>query len=214
MTLLMANISFHVVNVLALYWASQSRAAKLLKNAMSFYYNHHCQPGSPIHVMSFSEISDGLRFLNDGKKGGKIVFRAGDGDTVMVDLPKAKPVEFGADATYLVVGGFGGLGQHIAKWMAGRGAHHLILLSRQGADHPEARNVLGQLRSAGAEAQALQCDISDIASVTEAMKQLELKQLPPIRGIIQAAMALAVWEHSKTIMIHADSYSRMQLSNR
>ncbi|MCW3845489.1 polyketide synthase dehydratase domain-containing protein, partial [Micromonospora yasonensis] len=36
-----------------------------------------------------------------------------------------------ADATYLVTGGFGGLGQAVAGWLAGRGAVNLVLVGRR-----------------------------------------------------------------------------------
>ncbi|KAK2005280.1 KR-domain-containing protein [Colletotrichum eremochloae] len=44
---------------------------------------------------------------------------------------------FRNDASYLIVGGLGGLGRSLCLWMAARGARHLVLFSRS-ADEPDA----------------------------------------------------------------------------
>ncbi|MFM7326651.1 MAG: KR domain-containing protein, partial [Nodosilinea sp.] len=46
-------------------------------------------------------------------------------------LPPAGPT-LDAQATYLITGGTGGLGQHLAHWLVAQGARHLVLLSRRG----------------------------------------------------------------------------------
>ncbi|CAG8902537.1 unnamed protein product [Penicillium egyptiacum] len=191
MTPFTKNISFHSVNILELYQTSLSLAAKLFGSAMEFYYEFHCQPAGPLHVLNFSEIPHGLRLLRGGKQIGKVVLKAGDADMVMAIPPPIKTAQFRSNATYIVVGGFGGLGEYIAKWMVEHGAQHLVLLSRRGADHPDARKVLQNLAAAGANVQAFKCDISDIESVKKVMKQWELEGSRPVRGIIQAAMTLA-----------------------
>ncbi|MGW4566982.1 KR domain-containing protein, partial [Streptomyces sp. NPDC004561] len=40
--------------------------------------------------------------------------------------------------TVLVTGGTGGVGRHLARWLAGAGALHLVLTSRSGPDAPGA----------------------------------------------------------------------------
>ncbi|MGW4651029.1 type I polyketide synthase, partial [Kitasatospora sp. NPDC004289] len=40
--------------------------------------------------------------------------------------------------TTLITGGTGALGGHVARWLAGRGAEHLLLVSRRGAEAPGA----------------------------------------------------------------------------
>ncbi|KAK1951932.1 KR-domain-containing protein [Colletotrichum sublineola] len=45
---------------------------------------------------------------------------------------------FRNDASYLIVGGFGGLGRSLCLWMAARGARHLVIFSRSAAAKPDA----------------------------------------------------------------------------
>ena len=46
--------------------------------------------------------------------------------------PAEGTVELHADGSYLITGGLGGLGIKIARWMAERGARHLVLVTRRG----------------------------------------------------------------------------------
>ena len=152
--------------------------------------------------MAFSHIPDGLRLLRSGKQVGKIVFQAKNDDEVLAIPPPRKAVKLHADATYIIVGGFGGLGQHIAKWMAQRGARTLVFLSRSGADHVDARKVLEEIATEGGKGIAYKCDICDLEQVEATMKAIATDGLPVVRGIVQAAMALAV---SSQALLRLDS---------
>ncbi|MDG9715509.1 type I polyketide synthase [Streptomyces sp. DH24] len=63
--------------------------------------------------------------------------------------------------TALVTGGSGALGRHIAHWLLDRGADHLVLVSRRGADAPGARELHAELVGRGAEVTLAACDITD-----------------------------------------------------
>ncbi|RYC64341.1 hypothetical protein CHU98_g1857 [Xylaria longipes] len=53
------------------------------------------------------------------------------------------------DASYVIVGGLGGIGRATAKWMAGKGARHLILPSRSGPTFQASLQVVQELKDAG-----------------------------------------------------------------
>lgn len=99
---------------------------------------------------------------------------------------------FRPDATYLIVGGTGGLGRSMAKWMAQKGARNVVLLSRSG----KADGKVGQLiddvrRSMGANVVVRACDVADEGSVKALVDDCK-SSLPPIRGVVHAAMVLRV----------------------
>ncbi|MGB3440118.1 MAG: beta-ketoacyl synthase N-terminal-like domain-containing protein, partial [Actinophytocola sp.] len=52
----------------------------------------------------------------------------------------------------LVTGGTGGLGGHVARWLAGRGVRRLVLVSRRGVEAPGAAELVAELAGLGAEA--------------------------------------------------------------
>ncbi|MCX5381156.1 type I polyketide synthase [Streptomyces sp. NBC_00091] len=67
--------------------------------------------------------------------------------------------------TVLVTGGTGALGAHVARWLAGAGAGHLVLTGRRGAAAPGAEALAAELRALGAEVTVAACDVSDRAAL-------------------------------------------------
>jgi hypothetical protein len=56
---------------------------------------------------------------------------------------------FHKDASYLLVGGLGGIGRAIASWMVENGAKYLILVNRGGLSTDTARSSVQLLRDKG-----------------------------------------------------------------
>jgi len=90
--------------------------------------------------------------------------------------------------SYLITGGFGGLGLEVAKWLVAQGAKHLALVGRRGT--PEsAHAALADLRRAGAEVSEFKADISQPGQVEHLFAQIE-QAMPDLRGIFHAAGVL------------------------
>ena len=98
---------------------------------------------------------------------------------------------FDRNATYVIAGGFGGLGRSIAGWMVSRNARHLILLSRSGARNKTALELLDELKAKGVTVAAPICDISDEQALVSALNVCS-RTMPPIKGCIQGSMVLKV----------------------
>lgn len=99
--------------------------------------------------------------------------------------------KFEANATYVVAGGFGGIGRLILRWLAKRGAKHLIVLSKSGPASEAASNAVRDLSEQGVTIAAPECDVSSMESLSKALDDCGQK-MPPIRGCINAAMVLNV----------------------
>lgn len=103
------------------------------------------------------------------------------------------PVVLKPDATYVLVGGLGGLGKAVAGLLADRGARHLIFVSRSGAKTPEDFQCLSSLSQRGVNALALPVDVCNEDDLRRA---LSTTSMPPIEGAVQCAavVADAVWD--------------------
>jgi NAD(P)-dependent dehydrogenase (short-subunit alcohol dehydrogenase family) len=99
------------------------------------------------------------------------------------------------DATYLVVGGLGGIGRSVSRILAERGAKHLLLISRS-AGKPSDQEFLSDLKNMGCNVHTQQCDVASRESLMAVENMLKSHSMPPVRGIVQAAMVLedAVFE--------------------
>ncbi|ROP35695.1 acyl transferase domain-containing protein [Saccharothrix texasensis] len=74
--------------------------------------------------------------------------------------------------TALVTGGTGGVGAHVARWLADRGARHLVLVGRRGADTPGARELAAELEALGTTVTLAACDVADRDAVAALVADL------------------------------------------
>ncbi|MEU9332326.1 amino acid adenylation domain-containing protein [Streptomyces sp. NPDC048290] len=93
------------------------------------------------------------------------------------------------DGAVLVSGGTGGLGRRVAGWLAGtHGVRDLVLVSRQGAESPGARDLVAELSALGAEVTVVEGDVADRADVARVMALFGEER--PLRGVVHAAGVL------------------------
>ncbi|GLW76034.1 hypothetical protein Aglo01_05160 [Actinokineospora globicatena] len=87
-----------------------------------------------------------------------------DAGTLVRKLARTSPRptrDWTPTGTTLVTGGTGALGTHVARWLADRGAPHLLLTSRRGPNAPTADALAADLRRRGAEVTIVACDVTD-----------------------------------------------------
>ncbi|EGR49751.1 polyketide synthase [Trichoderma reesei QM6a] len=147
------------------------------------------KPIGPITSVSIQDVEAALRRLQSGKTTGKLVVTHSGQSQVRATHPAPRSDMLECDATYLVIGGTGGLGRSITRRMVRRGARHIILLSRSGKITDEVNKLMKESRRLGASIYVVPCDVADAESVRSLVQELQ-DDMPPIRGIIHAAMVL------------------------
>ncbi|KAF5965626.1 acyl transferase acyl hydrolase lysophospholipase [Fusarium coicis] len=158
------------------------------------------KPVHPITVYRMQDAQDAFRFVQTGAQMGKVVLSAGIDEQVHV-VPRPKGATARAqlrpDASYLIVGGVGGIGRSITHWLVAHGAKNLILLSRSAGDFELEENkdssgalFVDELRKMGCRVKPISCDIALPSSLTMALRACEDDGFPPVRGVIQGAMLL------------------------
>ncbi|MER5363268.1 type I polyketide synthase [Streptomyces sp. NPDC002785] len=89
--------------------------------------------------------------------------------------------------TVLVTGGTGALGAHVARWLAGNGAEHLVLASRRGPDAPGAAGLRDELTALGAEVTVAACDVTDREAVAGLLAAVPTRT--PLTAVVHTAGA-------------------------
>ncbi|KAH7127804.1 putative polyketide synthase [Dactylonectria estremocensis] len=183
------NVTLASVDLTVIFRQRKALGAQLLSDVMALLRDGNIGQVSPITKFSFSRTEEAFRYMQAGKHMGKIVLVPEDDDIVPV-APRAKTAyRLDPESTYVIAGGFGGLGRSLARRMASQGAKNLIIMSRSGAATEDAKKLVGDLQDAGVQVEAMACDLTNEDELKEKMEDT-LKRLPPIRGVIQAAMVL------------------------
>jgi acyl transferase domain-containing protein len=110
------------------------------------------------------------------------------------------PLAWRSDAAYLISGGQGDIGLHLARMLVAQGARRLILLGRTALppreqwsnlapDHPLAQRVIAirGIEAMGAAVHAVAVDVADEAAMRAFLESYRAEAWPPIRGVIHAA---------------------------
>ncbi|GAA3035701.1 type I polyketide synthase [Actinokineospora globicatena] len=83
------------------------------------------------------------------------------------------------EGTVLVTGGTGALGGHVARWLRGRGAAEVVLVSRRGLDAPGAAELAEEVG-----AQVVACDLTDRAAVVELVRRFKVSAVVHAAGVL------------------------------
>ncbi|MFF4661323.1 SDR family NAD(P)-dependent oxidoreductase [Streptomyces sp. NPDC001381] len=92
------------------------------------------------------------------------------------------------NGTVLVTGGTGGVGAHVARWLARNGAGHLLLAGRRGPDTPGAAELEAELTGLGARVSLVACDAADRDQLAALLAAVPEDQ--PLTAVVHAAGVL------------------------
>ncbi|MDQ1034666.1 acyl transferase domain-containing protein [Streptomyces sp. V3I8] len=88
--------------------------------------------------------------------------------------------------TVLVTGGTGALGAHAARWLAGNGAAHLVLVSRGGPRAAGAAELEAELTGLGVRVTVAACDVADREALAGLLRTLDADG-SPVGAVVHAA---------------------------
>jgi len=98
-------------------------------------------------------------------------------------VPAIQPV-----ATYLITGGLGALGLATARWLAQRGARHLLLVARRAPTEVQA-TAIAELEALGCRVDVESLDVADAQAVRDLLARIAADGRP-LHGIVHAAGVL------------------------
>ncbi|MFI2511764.1 type I polyketide synthase [Streptomyces sp. NPDC018972] len=125
--------------------------------------------------------------IADGTEDQTAVRPAGVWARRLTTAPAAGPsADWRPAGRILVTGGTSGLGARVARWAAERGADDLVLVSRRGAEAPEADRLATDLAALGARVTLAACDLADRDALARLVAGVEADGRP-IRAVVHTA---------------------------
>ncbi len=183
------NLSYFAVDIDKLLTECPDLCGQLIREFMELFKdNGGTPPAHPYHSFPMSRITDAFNFMATARHIGKVVTTI-DYENIRVAPSEDIRTLLKSDATYLITGGFSGLGLAVAEWMVDNGVKHLVLMSRSGAKDDTSKNAIAKMREKGAKILEAKTDVGNETEVKKIFDEMR-RTMPQIRGIIHSAMVL------------------------
>jgi NAD(P)-dependent dehydrogenase (short-subunit alcohol dehydrogenase family)/acyl carrier protein len=160
--------------------------ARLFREVMALFNEGGLKP-LPYQPFTADEVSDAFRLMQQSGHVGKIVIAPPKPGSVMTAQSAAFAID--PDGVHLVTGGLGGFGLEAARWLADKGARHIVLVGRKGAESADAKALVAELTLRGVDVQAKACDITNRKAVDALLSDVE-RGAKKLAGVIHGAMVL------------------------
>ncbi|MEM9282406.1 MAG: type I polyketide synthase [Verrucomicrobiota bacterium] len=184
-----ANVSFHAIDIARVMTERADLAEDMFRNLEERMNSGALHP-LPFRSFPARRIGEAFRHMSQGRHTGKIVITM-DKPAPRANRPPAGELALAPDRSYLITGGFSGLGLEVAKCFVDHGARHLILLGRSGARDERAKETISQLREEGATVFEARGDVADLERLRDILEEAAAEHsMPTLAGVFHAAMVL------------------------
>ena len=175
------DVAYTVIDIAELSQQQPEAIQRMLQELVALFEAGSLKP-LPYSSFPIQAAIPAFRTMLHAKHTGKLVL------TLPAYSSPATQRTFSSEATYLITGGFGGLGLLIARWLVERGARHLVLVGRRGIT-AEAQPQVQALQALGAQILPMAADVTNLAEMKALFAHLA-QNAPPIRGVIHAVGVL------------------------
>lgn len=188
MAQLPCNASLISVDMFAIAEERPALMKRIVSEVSHLLRRGRIETASPLHVFPVCETEAAFKMLQGGDFAGKVVVSPKEDDVVMAPARKLSDLLKG-DATYILIGGTGGLGRGVAQWMVDQGARNIVLVSRRGTAAGKVKELIHRSSAMGANVVVRACNVVDRSSVEELVTK-GIEGLPPIKGVVHGSMVL------------------------
>ncbi|MCZ2392966.1 MAG: SDR family NAD(P)-dependent oxidoreductase [Chitinophagales bacterium] len=193
------GLSYFMIDFEKMIFEKPRLVGDLLGELIPYFENEELTPiqNKIFHV---SDVKSAFEYMSSGKHIGKIVIQVNSDNVFLEEVVGSKG--FREDATYLITGGYGGLGLTFAQYMVEKGARRLILLGRSGHSDSE---IIDQLRALGTEVIVEKADVSEREDF-ERVLAIHHSNEQPLKGVFHLA---GILDDSSILNLDEDAYYRV-----
>ncbi|BCL80784.1 hypothetical protein ccbrp13_32490 [Ktedonobacteria bacterium brp13] len=162
---------------------------RLMKELIAQFEQGRYMP-LPYQLYPLDQIVEAFRFMQQSRQIGKVILQVQQQQAPVIHHEEHAPLHLHADGSYLITGGLGGFGLFTARFLVEHGARHLILASRRGHPTEEDAPIIEQFQQRGVQVMQARLDVTREEELIALLSRIK-QQMPPLRGIIHAAMVLS-----------------------
>ncbi|KAL8670019.1 MAG: hypothetical protein Q9168_005420 [Polycauliona sp. 1 TL-2023] len=183
------SVTFASVDLSIVFEQAPKLAKLMMGKVFALLASGAVQPVQPLNVFPLVDMENAFRLMQAGKHTGKVVLQADERTDVKAITRSGPLMRFHENASYILIGGLGGLGRAICRWMVSLGCKTIIVLSRSGLKSTHAASIKEELASKGAQLVVYACDVADRSQLDDTFRSCS-EILPPIKGVIHSAMVI------------------------
>jgi len=177
------NLSFQAIDIDRMSAFRPERVQQLQAEVLEQMAAGRYRP-LPGELIPVSRMAEAFDKVQRSAHVGRVLLAFDDAAALV--RPALPRTRIEAQASYLITGGFGAFGLATARWLAARGARHLVLVGRSGATLPAQTQALAALQAQGVEVISRQLDITRPDEVLALLQSVQAS-LPPLRGVFHTA---------------------------
>ena len=182
------SASFAVVDLDLNLRLQPQRYGRLLQEVFGHVLDGELQT-LPVTEFSLDHAVDAFRLMASGTHIGKVVISIpADGSIQAIAPPPPQPL-VRRDGGYIVVGGMGGLGFVVARWLAEQGAG-MIVLNGRSSPSADVAAAIAEMNAAGGRIEVVTGDIAEPGTAVRLVAAIEDAGLRPA-GVLHSATVLA-----------------------
>ncbi len=170
------NIQYHIVDLGRTAIEDPESLGHLLRDTVAAVERGELRP-LPAVLFGFTDAVAAYRYMAQAQHVGKIVL-----------CQSSCAAEIVPAATYLITGGFGGIGCQVLRWLVKRGARHVVLVGRH-EPQSDAQEAIAWAEAQGARVLVRLADVASADAMAGLFHEIK-SSMPPMRGVLHAAGVL------------------------
>jgi NADPH:quinone reductase-like Zn-dependent oxidoreductase len=183
------NASYINVNMALLAMTKPALLKEIFAMVLDLVNSSKVQGLEPFTVNPLTEAQEVFQSFLSGSQQEKKILKVESNMSLMTQPPRSTPAKLKQDASYFVVGGTGGLGRVIIRFLAQLGARRIITLSPSGNEKVEAKHLAEELQQQGIELVNVKGTAGDVEKLKKIAQDSGSRS---VRGVIHAGTVFEV----------------------
>lgn len=176
------GLSYFMIDFEKMVFEKPAEVGALLEEIIPYFEKGIYQPLES-KIFPVSDVRNAFDYMSKGVHIGKVVVKI-DRENLFIEQNKQLRISPQSSATYLLTGGYGGLGLTFARWLIENGARHLVLTGRKGPSD-EALDIIEELEQTGARIIVEQADVASLEDIQNVISHIPENR--PLKGIFHLA---------------------------